>query len=225
MSVAPLVSAIHDSLRDAADAERAPGMQAYMKSAMPFLGVPRATVRSIAGAAARRHPPLTLDDLQTAVRTLWDEADFREERYAASDLLALPLSTGRLELLPLYEHLATTGAWWDHVDGLTPRISDLHDAHPDETAETVRRWSTSDDVWLRRLAILSQLGRKDRLDTALLTEVIEPNIADDEFFVRKAIGWALRQHARIDPGWVRTFVADHPGLSNLSRREALKHLG
>ena len=224
MSVAPLVSTIRDGLRAAADPERAPGMQAYMKSTLSYLGVPMPVVRSITNAAARTHPPTTLDDLQTAVRTLWDEAAFREERYAASGLLASRIGTGRLELVPLYEHLAATGAWWDHVDDLAHRIADLHDAHPAETAAVVRRWSTADDVWLRRLAIISQLGRRDRLDPALLTDVIEPNVADREFFVRKAIGWALREYARIQPEWVRTFIAQHDDLSGLSRREALKHL-
>ncbi len=224
MTVAFLVSAIREALRDAADAERAPAMQAYMKSTMPFRGVQVPRVRQITKAAARAHPLLTLGELETAVRTLWDEAAFREERYAASALLASSLGSGRLELVPLYDHLATTGAWWDHVDDLAHRIAELHDAHPVETAAIVRRWSTAPDLWLRRLAIISQLGRKDRLDPDLLTEVIEPNIDDREFFVRKAIGWALREYARLEPDWVRTFVVDHPGLSGLSKREALKHL-
>ena len=224
MSVAPLISAIRDALRDASDAERAPGMQAYMKSPMPFRGVPMPSVRAITKTAVRAHPLLSLDDLETAVRTLWDEAEFREERYAASALLATKIGASRLELVPLYEHLATTGAWWDHVDDLAHRIAELHDAHPSETAAIVRHWSTAADLWLRRLAILSQLGRRDRVDAALLTDVIEPNIADREFFIRKAIGWALREYARVEPEWVRTFVAEHDELSGLSKREALKHL-
>jgi 3-methyladenine DNA glycosylase AlkD len=224
MSVAPLLTAIRDALRDAADAQRAPGMQAYMKSPMPFRGVPMPSVRAIAKAAARAYPLLTVADLETAVRTLWDEAEFREERYAASALLATKIGAGRLELVPLYEHLATTGAWWDHVDDLAHRVAELHDTHPSETAAIVRRWSTAADFWLRRLAILGQLGRRDRVDPALLAEFIEPNIADREFFIRKAIGWALREYARVEPEWVHTFVADHDDLSGLSKREALKHL-
>jgi len=224
MSVAPLLTAIRDALRDAADAQRAPGMQAYMKSPMPFRGVPMPAVRAITKAAARTHPLLTVEELETAVRTLWDEAEFREERYAASALLATKIGAGRLELVPLYEHLATTGAWWDHVDDLAHRVAELHDAHPTEAAAIVRRWSRADDFWLRRLAIISQLGRRDRVDRALLAGVIEPNIADPEFFIRKAIGWALREYARVEPEWVRTFVADHDDLSALSKREALKHL-
>jgi len=218
-----LVPAIRSALRDAADAERAPRMQAYMKSALPFLGVPMPAVRAITKAALRAHPS-DLGELEADVRTLWDEAAFREERYAASALLAAKVATGRLELVPLYEHLATTGAWWDHVDDLAHRIAELHDAHPVEAAVVVRRWSTAGDFWLRRLAIISQLGRRERVDPVLLTDVIEPNVADTEFFVRKAIGWALREYARVEPDWVRAFVTDHPELSGLSKREALKHL-
>jgi len=224
MSAASLVLEVREALRAAADGERAPRMRAYMKSEMPYLGVPMPAVRAITKAALRAHPLHTLDELQSDVRTLWDEATFREERYAASGLLATKVATGRLDLVPLYEHLATTGAWWDHVDDLAHRIAELHDAHPDEAARVVRRWSTADDLWLRRLAIISQLGRRDRVDPVLLSAVIEPNVADGEFFIRKAIGWALREFARVEPDWVRRFVDEHADLSGLSRREALKHL-
>jgi 3-methyladenine DNA glycosylase AlkD len=194
-----------------------------MKSSMPFLGVRVPEVRRLTRAAARSCPPDDIDDLDGSVRRLWDVATHREERYAATALTGLRLAKGRLELLPLYEHIAATGAWWDHVDDVAHRIADLHDAHPGPTARAVRRWGASSDLWLRRLAILSQLGRRDRVDRALLVDVIEPNLADPEFFIRKAIGWALREVARVDPGWVQTFADEHE-LSPLSRREALKHL-
>jgi len=218
-----LVASLRRTLREHADPSIAAGQQAYMKSTMPFLGVRVPEVRRLTKAAARAHPPSDLADLERSARTLWDEATHREEWYAATALTGLPLARGRLELLPLYEHMATTGAWWDHVDEVAHRIADLHDAHPVQTAAAVRLWSTSDDLWLRRLAILGQLGRKDRVDLPLLADLIEPNVADTEFFIRKAIGWALREAARVDPDWVRTFVEEHE-LSPLSRREALKHL-
>ena len=218
-----LVTMIRRSLREEADPALAPGQQAYMKSSMPFLGVRVPEVRRLTKAAARSSRPADLEDLERAVRELWDEATHREERYAATELTALRLAKGRLEFLPLYEHLAVTGAWWDHVDDVAHRIADLLDAHPGPTARAVRRWAASSDMWLRRLAIISQLGRRDRVDRTLLVEVIEPNLADPEFFIRKAIGWALREVARVDPGWVQTF-ADQHDLSPLSRREALKHL-
>jgi len=218
-----LVDVVRRSLREHADPALAPGQQAYMKSAMPFLGVRVPEVRRLTKAAARAHPPSDLPDLDRTARTLWDKATHREERYAATALTALPIARGRLELLPLYEHMAVTGAWWDHVDEVAHRVAALHDAHPDPTAAAVRRWRTADDQWLRRLAILGQLGRKDRVDLPLLADLIEPNVADPEFFIRKAIGWALREAARVDPDWVQTFVEEHE-LSPLSRREALKHL-
>ncbi|AWB91631.1 DNA alkylation repair protein [Aeromicrobium chenweiae] len=226
MSAAPLVDSIRSALRAEADPERAPQMQAYMKSETPFLGVPLPTVRKVATAAAREHPPRTLAELVHVVEELWDHAEFREERYAAAALLRRPMTDGALELVPLYIHLATTGAWWDHVDDLARHLAALHDAHPQETAALVRAWSTGDDMWLRRLAIISQLGRRERADHDLLAAVIEPNLDDTEFFIRKAIGWALRDHARVDPHWVRTFVASHADrMSALSQREALKHVG
>jgi len=89
----------------------------------------------------------------------------------------------------------------------------------------MRDWSGSDSLWVRRASIISQVGARERLDQQLLADVIEPNIDDRDFFIRKAIGWSLRDHARHDPDWVRTFVGEHPDLSGLSRREALKHLG
>jgi 3-methyladenine DNA glycosylase AlkD len=224
--VSNLVASIRAALRDAADPERAPAMQAYMKSAMPYLGVGRPEVRRVTKAAAKATPPTDLTELEQAARSLWGEAEFREERYAAIDLVGLPLAKGRSELVPLHEHLAVAGAWWDYVDEIAHRIADLHDAKPSETAEVVRRWSRSEIMWLRRLAILSQLGRRDRVDPRLLSDVIEPNMGDPEFFIRKAIGWALREYARVDPTWVREFVAAREDeLSALSKREALKHVG
>ena len=89
---------------------------------------------------------------------------------------------------------------------------------------TVRAWATDEDRWRRRTAVICQIGAKEGTDTALLAAAIEANAADRDFFLRKGIGWALRQHARTDPQWVRDFVAGHD-LSPLSRREALKHLG
>src|SRR4051794_200027 len=105
-----LASLIRAALRATADPERAPAMQAYMKSAMPYLGVGRPEVRRRTVAAAKAIPPTDLDALVQTVRTLWDEAEVREERYAAIDLTGLPLAKGRLSLIPLHEHMAVTGA-------------------------------------------------------------------------------------------------------------------
>lgn len=219
-----LADAIRTALQDAADPAIAPGQQAYMKSAMRFLGVRGPEVRRLTRGLVRELGIADPGTLAAASRELWEHATHREERYAASELLALRPLRGEWSLVPCLEHIARTGAWWDHVDGIARRVADLHDVHPEATAELVRRWSTDEDFWVRRLAILSQLGRRDRTDRALLAEVIAPSIADREFFLRKAIGWSLRELAKTDPAWVRGYVDAHD-LSPLSRREALKHLG
>lgn len=207
-----------------ADPERAAAMAAYMKVAengtLPFLGIGRPVVRRTARAAARGRDP---EVLLGAVTGLWDTATHREQRYAAQDLLGLRWARGRLDLLDLHRHHVVTGAWWDHADETAHRISDLVAAHPEAMGTVLRAWSTDEVMWLRRVAIIGQLGLHDRVDLVLLADVIEPNRADPEFFVRKAIGWALREVARWNPDWVRAYVEDTE-LSALSRREALKHL-
>jgi 3-methyladenine DNA glycosylase AlkD len=218
-----LTAAVRSAVRAAADPSLAPGQQAYMKSAMPFLGVRVPEVRRITRRIVRELGVREPGELVAAATELWDGATYREERYAATALLGLRLLRGDLSLVPLYEHMTRTGAWWDHVDELAHRISELHDVHSVSTAALVRGWAVDDFLWVRRLAILSQLGRKERIDLDLLADVIEPNRADSEFFIRKAIGWALREASYVDPAWVKWYVAAHE-LSPLSRREALKHL-
>ena len=221
-----LAHQIRTELRARRDPLRAEGSAAYMKVAergsLPHLGLRRPDVRAIARRVAGQHPADD-DTVIAAVRELWDGAEYAEERYAAQDLLALPWSRGRLDLLGLHEHMVLTGAWWDHVDEVAHRVADLVTTHPGEMRPVLLAWSTDPSPWLRRLAIIGQLGRRDRVDRELLAAVIEPNVADPDFFVRKAIGWALREVARHDPDWVRAFVEAHE-LSPLSRREALKHL-
>jgi len=224
--VGELVGQIKAELRGSADPARAPQMQAYMKSTMPYLGVPLPATRLIAKRAAAAHPPRDVGELGELAADLWRTAEYREERYAATELTGIRMTAGRLELLPLYVEMIVTGAWWDHVDGVSPRIGDLLLTHRSSMLPVIRQWSVDPDRWLRRSSIICQLGCKDRTDVELLTEVVLANVSDREFFVRKAIGWALRQYARTDPDWVRAFVRAHEGsLSPLSRREATKHLG
>lgn len=218
-----LVTAVRGALRADADPERGRGMQAYLKTTEPCLGVWLPDVRRHVRNAAAAHPPATLTDLEQSARTLWQEATAREERHAAIALTGLPMARGALPLLPLHEEMITTGAWWDLVDGVQPRVRDLLLASPGQLRPVLQGWARSTDRWLRRSAITAQLGAKAATDTVLLTEVIEVNAGDPEFFVRKAIGWALRDLAKTDPAWVRRFLAGHE-LSPLSRREAAKHL-
>ncbi len=223
-----LVETVRAGLRAEADADRAPDMQRYMRSSMPFLGVPVPRVRALVRAAARTRPPAGVADLRDTALELWRTADHREDRYAATALIGLP-SARRLrspELLPAYAEMITTGAWWDHVDELAHRVGELLQAFPEQVRPVVLAWGHGDDPWLRRAAILCQLGAKDATDRALLSEVVDASAGEGDFFLRKAIGWALRDYARTDAAWVRSFVACRADvLSGLSQREALKHVG
>lgn len=220
-----LIAAVRSALTAAADPDRAPRMQAYMKSTMPFLGVGAPVVRAAVQAAAREHPPASVDELAATARTLWREATHREYRYAAAELTGHRTARGNLTLLPLYEEMIVSGAWWDHVDAVAPRLRELLFAHPAEVRPLLLTWSTASNRWLRRASIIAQLRAKARTDLDLLSAVIDVNAGDPEFFVRKAIGWALRDYARTDPDWVQRFVTVRTeALSSLSRREATKHL-
>ena len=126
-------------------------------------------------------------------------------------------------LVELYRDLIVSGAWWDHVDELSHRVGELLLGWPTRVRPVIAGWIGADDLWLRRSAIICQLGAKTKTDLALLADAITTNADDREFFIRKAIGWALRDYAYTDPDWVRTFV-EHHRLSPLSRREATKHL-
>ncbi len=228
-----LVGEIRRRIAEAADPARAPRMQAYMKSAMPFRGVASGPLAALCREVLGAHRLPDRAAWESAVRTLWDDAGYREERYAALALAGHRYYRGYQDpaALDLYRHLVVTGAWWDYVDPIAAhRVGDILRAHPAEVTPLLRAWAVDDDPWLRRAALLAQLGSKDRTDTALLAFVLERNLEDSahggEFFIRKAVGWALRQHAKTDPDWVRAFVAAHQDrLSGLSRREALKHLG
>ena len=215
------------ALRDAADPARAPQQQAYMKSDMPYFGVGVPDCRRIAGAVFRAHPLPDAGAWEAAILDLWRRADHREERYAAIELLLFKRYAGWLEpaRLPVVEELVVTGAWWDYVDAIAGRgMGAMLAAHPRPVKAVLRDWAKDDDIWKRRTAILAQLRARGETDTALLADAIRPSIDDPEFFLRKGIGWALREYSKTDPAWVLAFVEAHPELSVLSRREALKHL-
>ncbi|AIY00713.1 hypothetical protein ART_1114 [Arthrobacter sp. PAMC 25486] len=220
---AAFLQALGQALNEVAIPEKAEGMAAYMKSAMPFLGVPSPAVRRTVRSLARTHPFSGADQLLATAMELWATAQHREERYAAIMLTDSRLGRGEARLLPLYAVVIETGQWWDFVDAVAPRLCELLQVERGMMESLLREWSVHPNFWFRRAAIIAQLPAKGATDVQLLRDVIEPNLADREFFIRKAIGWALRQHARTDPGWVLRFVAEHE-LSPLSRREALKHL-
>lgn len=231
MSEVPsLVAAIRSALASAACPANAEPMQRYMKSALPFHGVPVPRVRAIVRTVAAAHPLPDRASWLAAVRTIWDGATHREQRYGAIGLLRHRRYRAWLtpdeESVELLRHLVTTGAWWDLVDELAAHVAgEFLRADPPTMVPVLRGCAGEPDVWLRRTAILSQLGARDATDTDLLVRAIEGSIDDPGFFARKAIGWALREYSKTDEAWVRGYVAANAGrLSALSRREALTWL-
>jgi 3-methyladenine DNA glycosylase AlkD len=225
-----LVDAVRETLAAQADPARAVGQQRYMRSHLPYRGLTSpqlaAALRPLLADPCLRMP--SRDEWEATIRALWDEAAYREEWYAAIALARHRLYQGWVDSgsMPLWRDLVVTGAWWDVVDDIaTHLVRDVRLANPEVEGLRLREWATSEELWLRRTAIIAQVGVGSRVDRALLVDTIEPNLGDGDAFIRKAIGWALRDHARVAPDWVRSFVDRHAGdLSGLSRREALKHL-
>jgi 3-methyladenine DNA glycosylase AlkD len=157
---------------------------------------------------------------------LWRGAKAREERYCAIELCAHRASRpfrDELAALPTYEEMIVTGAWWDLVDGIaTHRIAGVLRAHPTRMKRTLREWAKGEDMWKRRSAIIAQTHFRNDTDVELLSDCIAPSIARKELWLRKAIGWALREYGKANGAWVWRYVRAHPELSGLSKREALK---
>ncbi|MEQ1884310.1 MAG: DNA alkylation repair protein [Bryobacteraceae bacterium] len=213
----------------AANPKNAAVMQAYMKSTMPFYGIQTKERRAICTRAYREFPLGSFEEWQTTALRIWREAQYREERYAALELTGYRAyrSFQILETLPMYEEMIVTGAWWDFVDVLAKeRIGLLLELYPRPMRKTVLSWSRSENMWKRRSAILCQLGFKKVTDLTLLYACIESSLSSKEFFLQKAIGWALRQYAWTDPLEIKRYVRENgESLSALSRREALKNIG
>jgi 3-methyladenine DNA glycosylase AlkD len=201
-------------------------MQAYMKTEMPFYGVQKPQRAPILRKVLADHPPGSREEYEELVLALW-ALPHREEKY-----LALGVATGhRVHIVPeslaLYRRLIVEGAWWDLVDEVaTHLIRQLVLDHPSATWPEIDRWIDDETMWLRRAAIICQVGAKDRTDAPRLFEFCRRRSHEREFFIRKAIGWALREYAKTSPEAVAAFVTRHEEeLSPLSRREALKHIG
>lgn len=225
----PLLFALRARLAALGDPARARGAQAYMKSAMPFHGVGAVPVRAACRELFAEVAPADAASFRREVLGLFRGAAFREETYAAVELARVKrfASFRDLDFLPVCEELVVKGAWWDVVDAVAAHLlGELLRKEPRAMRREMLAWARCDDLWKRRSAILCQLGFREGTDAALLHACIEPSLDSREFFLRKAIGWALRQHARTDPDGVRRYVAENAGrLSGLSRREATKHLG
>lgn len=204
---------------------RAASMQSYMKSDLPYFGVPKLMSRKITMALGRKYFGQDPNQRMTASAYTWDNATHRDHKYAAQDLLEVGSLSGNIEVLPLLTHMVDTGQWWDLVDGIHSQFARLLQSNRAEMTQVLSQWATHENMWRRRTAIIAQLKLKSATDTELLAFAIERNARDKDFFLRKAAGWALREYAKTDDTWVRDFLMTHEEqLSPLTIREASKHL-
>ena len=203
-------------------------MQAYMKSTMPYRGVPSAGVTVVCREAFSSHRLGSFESWEATSLALWREAEYREERYAAIALTGARFYRQHQSprALPMYEEMITTGAWWDYVDEVAARrVGPMLLTHGAVIRPLMLAWSTSADLWKRRTSIICQVVAREKTDLELLYACIEPNLPEREFFIRKAIGWALRAYAWIDADEIAAYVARKGDqLSGLSRRQALKNI-
>ncbi len=223
-----LVAAVRNGLASVAQPDKAERMRAYMKSEMPYYGVGSPALDQLCRELFAEHALKGFRSWRATVLQLWRQATHREERYAAIALALDPRYRVHhtIRSLSLYEEMVVSGAWWDYVDTIATRaLGCLLARHPRVMKPVLLAWSRSPNLWKRRAAIISQVKRKKETDLELLYACIEPNLAHRDFFIRKAIGWALRSYAWTDLEEVRRYLAAHGDrMSGLSRREALKRV-
>ena len=216
-----VVSRLRDAFESAADPERAAGAAAYMRDQFSFFGIPTPERRRIARSVLRDLPAPDERELAGVTRALWAEPE-REFQHTGCDYLRSHIRVASAPFIDVVEETITTMSWWDTVDAIAAHAAGpLVRSHP-ELVAVMDDWIGSDRMWLARTALLHQLAYKEATDATRLFRYCEQRAGDREFFLRKAIGWALRTYAAIDPDAVDRFVASTPELSALSVREAAR---
>lgn len=206
-----------------ASPEQAGPMKQYMRNQFEFLGIKGPMHKALAKQFIAENGLPDLAQLDGIVRELWGWPE-REYHYMALTFLDRHQKQLAPEDAPLLEYLVTTKSWWDTVDSLASHnVGRLLSQYPSSREAVIGPWRESDNIWLRRTTLLFQLGYKAQTDEALLFALVDQNKDSKEFFIQKAIGWALREYSKVAPGLVQGFVST-ASLAPLSQREALKWL-
>ena len=200
-------------------------MKKYMRDQFEYLGIKTPQSAALMKGFIAEHGLPPLEKLDVIVRDLWSLPQ-REFQYAAMGLMGKFEKTVGPEFITTIEYLLVTKSWWDTVDALAGHaVGSQFKRFPKVREKYLKKWRKSENFWLRRTTLLFQLGYKDETDFDLLCDLIHENLGSEEFFINKAIGWALRQYAWTEPGKVRKFVKATKELNPLSKREALKNVG
>ena len=215
------VEELLENLKAVANPDDAVAMKAYMKNKFEFLGVKTPVRRKLAKAFFKQGTDFVID--WNFINEAWNNP-YRELQYTALDYLESRKKLLTPSDLPRLKKLAQTKSWWDTIDFLDRLVGSIIARFP-ETKATILSWSCDEDIWLRRLAIDHQLLRKEETDTELLEKILVNNLGQTEFFINKAIGWALRDYSKTNPDWVRDFIERHrAAMAALSIREGSKYL-
>ncbi len=217
--IKPLVK----EFKNNANPTNAEPMAKYMKNLFPYLGIKTPERREITKKFFKEKGLPEISDLEEIIRDLWELPE-REFQYFAIGLMVKLKEKVDKDIIKLYEYLTATKSWWDSVDGIaTWLVGSLFRRFPEMIKPYTEKWMKSNNMWLQRTAILFQLGYKDKTDVKLLFKNIKKCMDSKEFFIRKAIGWALREYSKTDAKAVINFVENNE-LAPLSKREALKWL-
>lgn len=220
-----LVEFVQTEFQRLADAEKAEPMAKYMKTDMPFYGIQKPERLVVYREFKKRFRPVSTSQYKKSVLALW-KLPHREEKYAAISFATAFKEFTTADSLPLYERMIREGAWWDLVDPLAiDLVGQVLLTSRSETSQVMTRWAMDDFMWIRRAAILSQNHHKGSTDQAQLFELCLQLSHEKEFFIRKAIGWALREYSYTSPDAVKEFLLKHQHkLSALSFKEGAKQL-
>ncbi len=217
------VKTLIQHLKAASNPENAIQMAAYMKHHFEFFGVKTPQRRLISKVFFKEFQPLNNQQIIDTSLFLWN-AKQRELHYIAIELLEFHRKKLDKSIIEVYEQLTITNSWWDSVDAICSSLLDFYFKKYPDTIETITsKWNNSSNFWLQRNSIMFQKFFNEKTNTNLLSKYILNCANSQEFFIQKAIGWALREYAYTNPNWVRNFVESH-NLPKLSKREALKHL-
>jgi 3-methyladenine DNA glycosylase AlkD len=217
------ISLLEDLFEQHRNPDNAGPMEKYMKNHFPFLGIKTPLRRKLEGQFFKTTGILQESFNKELVITLWTKAE-REYQYAAVDYIGKSLKKLAKEDLVFFEELITSKSWWDTVDGIAPHaVGEIASRFPEVISETMDSWASADNFWLRRAAILFQLKYKKQTNEEVLYRYIRLNSGSKEFFIQKAIGWALREYSKTNPASVKAFI-DCTELARLSVREGSKYI-
>ena len=204
------------------DKENAIAMSRYMRNMFDFYGLPNPKRKEVYNNFIKLEKKAKVIDWEFLDKCYED--NHREFQYLVNDYLLATKQYISFEDIPKIKNYITTKSWWDTIDFLCKVIGDIG-LRDSRVKELMIDWSKNENIWLKRTAIEHQLGLKDKTDTELLEQVIINSFGSDEFFINKAIGWALRDYSKTNPNWVTDFINKYRDkMDNLSIKEASKYI-